>query len=224
MEEGSLASVATTWEFIWQYEHTRIARAQVFIAQGRAQGVSELLQEASAYLNRQQVVARTTGLIWYEIKLLALQALSSDALGDATQSAAHLEGALTLAEPEGYIRIFLDEGEPMRGLISAFRSKTGNHSLRSYTEKLLAAFGAPSIRPISASSQLPVNQNLFEPLSARELEVLHLIAEGLSNLAIAQKLFLSAGTVKVHIKHIYGKLDVNSRTQAVVRLRELNLP
>jgi LuxR family maltose regulon positive regulatory protein len=64
---------------------------------------------------------------------------------------------------------------------------------------------------------------LIDPLSARELEVLHLIAEGLSNLSIAQKLFLSTGTVKVHLKHIYGKLDVNSRTQAIARLHELNL-
>jgi LuxR family maltose regulon positive regulatory protein len=110
-EEGPLASVATTWEFIWQYEHTRIARAQVFIAQGRAEGMHDLVQDASAYLHRQQIVAKATGLIWYQIKLLALQALSSDALGDTTQAAAHLESALTLAEPEGYIRIFLDEGD-----------------------------------------------------------------------------------------------------------------
>ena len=222
-EEGSLLPVAMPGEFIWQYEHTRIARAQVFIAQGRAEGRQDLVQDASAYLRRQEIVAQATGLIWYQTKLLALQALSSHALGDSSEAAAHLESALTLAEPEGYIRIFLDEGEPMRGLISAFRSKTDNHSLRSYTEKLLAAFGAPNIHPVSASSQLSVNQNLVEPLSARELEVLHLIAEGFSNLAIAQKLFLSTGTVKVHIKHIYGKLDVNSRTQAVARLHELNL-
>jgi LuxR family maltose regulon positive regulatory protein len=73
----------------------------------------DLVQDASAYLHRQQIVAKATGLIWYQTKLLALQALSSHALGDSSQTAAHLESALTLAEPEGYIRIFLDEGEPM---------------------------------------------------------------------------------------------------------------
>jgi len=73
-------------------------------------------------------------------------------------------------------------------------------------------------------SAITHHQAFIDPLSAREREILNLIAEGLSNLAIAQKLFLSTGTVKVHIKHIYGKLDVNSRTQAVARLHELNLP
>jgi len=95
-----------------------------------------------------------------------------------------------------------------------------------YADKLLAAFsGSATQLPIASEpTNSPVLQaSLVDPLSARELEVLHLIAEGLSNDAIAQKLFLSTGTVKVHLKHIYGKLDVNSRTQAVARLRELNL-
>jgi LuxR family maltose regulon positive regulatory protein len=111
----------------------------------------------------------------------------------------------------------------MRGLISAFQSKQKNHPLQAYVEKLLAAFSPPHTPPTSASSQPSVNQNLVEPLSGRELDVLRLIVEGLSNRAIAQKLFLSTGTVKVHIKHIYAKLDVNSRTQAVARVNELDL-
>jgi LuxR family maltose regulon positive regulatory protein len=95
-----------------------------------------------------------------------------------------------------------------------------------YTDKLLEAFtnNATQLAITDHSANSPVPQpSLVEPLSARELEVLRLIAEGLSNDAIARKLFLSTGTVKVHLKHIYGKLDVNSRTQAVARLRELNL-
>jgi ATP/maltotriose-dependent transcriptional regulator MalT len=93
-----------------------------------------------------------------------------------------------------------------------------------YADKLLEAFKDTVPQILIEPVDSPVSQSsLVDPLSARELEVLHLIAEGLSNDAIAQKLFLSTGTVKVHLKHIYGKLDVNSRTQAVARLRELNL-
>ena len=102
-----------------------------------------------------------------------------------------------------------------------------------YADKLLAAFSdsatqSPIIAKHPFGTNYPVDSSvlqasLIDPLTARELEVLHLITEGLSNDAIARKLFLSTGTVKVHLKHIYGKLDVNSRTQAVARLRELNL-
>jgi LuxR family maltose regulon positive regulatory protein len=221
--EGPLAQVSTTWELIWQYEHLRMARAQIFIAQGQATGDHELIREAAAYLNRQQVIAETKGLVWFQIKLLALQALCSSCLGQSSESLELLERALILAQPESYIRVFADEGEPMRGLISAFQSKQKNHPLQAYAEKLLAAFGPPHTPATSASSLPSVNQNLVEPLSGRELDVLRLIVDGLSNQAIAQKLFLSVGTVKVHIKHIYAKLDVNSRTQAVARVSALDL-
>jgi LuxR family maltose regulon positive regulatory protein len=140
-----------------------------------------------------------------------------------------LEQALTLAEPEGYIRIFVDEGEPMRELISNWQVGMGRPKdlkeaptrLMAYPEKLLKAF--PQYGSPLPDKNKQANSLLIEPLSARELEVLHLIAEGLSNDGIAQKLFLSTSTVKVHLKHIYGKLQVNSRTQAIARLRELNL-
>jgi ATP/maltotriose-dependent transcriptional regulator MalT len=97
--------------------------------------------------------------------------------------------------------------------------------LIAYADKLLEALTTESPpSPVAGenSGSLVHSPGLVEPLTARELEVLQLIAEGLSNLAIAQKLFLSTGSVKVHFKHIYGKLEVNSRTQAIARLRELN--
>ena len=133
---------------------------------------------------------------------------------------------------QGYIRIFLDEGEPMEKAIRNLRREIGRRKdptelqtrLAAYADKLLEALtdNTPQFQIEPANS--PVLQaSLVDPLSARELEVLHLIAEGLSNDAVAQKLFLSTGTVKVHLKHIYGKLDVNSRTQAVARLHELHL-
>jgi LuxR family maltose regulon positive regulatory protein len=175
------------------------------------------------------------------IEILILQAITFSAQKRSEEALAALERALTLAEPEGYVRTFVDEGEPMREVIGAWRSVTGRHKdltqvqtrLMAYADKLLGAFsGSETQLAIIAKHPFGTNEpanssvlqaSLIEPLSSRELEVLHLIAEGLSNNAIAQKLFLSTGTVKVHLKHIYGKLDVNSRTQAVVRLRELNL-
>ena len=122
----------------------------------------------------------------------------------------------------------------MREIIHAWRLETGKQKdlttvqtrLRAYAEKLLSAFSnnLPDLtNPKADAKPLAHQSTLVEPLSGRELEVLNLIAEGLSNDAIARKLFLSTGTVKVHLKHIYSKLDVNSRTQAVARLRELNL-
>jgi LuxR family maltose regulon positive regulatory protein len=172
--------------------------------------------------------ARKPGLI----ELLALRALVFQMQTSSAEANAVLERALTLAEPEGYIRVFVDEGEPMERAIRNFRGEIGKlkdptvlqEHLMAYADKLLKAFTDTTPQLEIEPANLPILQSSpIDPLSARELEVLHLIAEGLSNQAIAQKLYLSTGTVKVHLKHIYGKLDVNSRTQAVARLRELNL-
>jgi LuxR family maltose regulon positive regulatory protein len=181
------------------------------------------LTAAENLLSRLHKLAASAGRNGSLIEILILQAITFAAQENSEEALNALKRALNLAEPEGYIRVFLDEGGAMRGLISTFRSKNGNHPLRSYTENLIAAFDVPHATSLSTGSSQAVNQNLVEPLSARELEVSRLIAEGLSNQGIAQKLFVSTGTVKVHLKHIYGKLDVNSRTQAVARLRELNL-
>jgi LuxR family maltose regulon positive regulatory protein len=216
-----------------EYDHISLAR--VWRKQDR-------LPEASQLLARLLLPAEQAGRMGRVIEILALQVTVNLAQGEDADVLASLERALILAEPEGYIRTFVDEGEPMRDVISNWRVVTGRQKnptaiqarLMAYADRLLQAFinNSPQL-PIIAQhpfgtnepSSSPVLQaSLVEPLSSRELEVLHLIAEGLSNLAIAEKLFLSAGTVKVHIKHIYSKLDVNSRTQAVARLRELNAP
>jgi LuxR family maltose regulon positive regulatory protein len=157
------------------------------------------------------------------IEILALRALALQTQGNVTEAVTALDRALTLAEPESYIRVFVDEGEPMRLLLQSMKAEGRSAKMNEYVNKLLAAFVTPEGQSAKVHPSSFILQPLVDPLSARELEVLHLIAEGLSNEAIAQKLFLSTGTVKVHIKHIYAKLDVNSRTQAVARLRELNL-
>jgi LuxR family maltose regulon positive regulatory protein len=146
-----------------------------------------------------------------------------------------LEQALRLGEPEGYIRTFVDAGAPVADLLRKARARA---IMPSYVEKLLVAFpdddketrrqgdqetGASSDGPISLSPNLPVSRALVEPLTARELEVLGLLAEGASNDAIARRLIVSLGTVKKHLSNIFGKLEVESRTQAVARAHALGL-
>jgi LuxR family maltose regulon positive regulatory protein len=128
--------------------------------------------------------------------------------------------ALALAAVGGFIRLFVDEGPLMVRLL---REAAARGTAPQYTQQVLAAFS-----PIGAS--LPRHGRvdgspsaLVEPLSERELEVLHSIAEGLSNQEIASRLYLSLHTVKVHSRNIYGKLDVHNRTQAVARARALDL-
>jgi LuxR family transcriptional regulator, maltose regulon positive regulatory protein len=132
--------------------------------------------------------------------------------------------ALTLAEPEGYLRTFVDEGPEMASLLSEVLMVHQRRHLERpdrpsahYLRKLLTALEQAASGSVSPTPQLP------EPLSERELEVLQLIAAGKSNSRIAQELFVTAGTVKTHIRNIYRKLDAHSRTQALVRARELNL-
>jgi LuxR family maltose regulon positive regulatory protein len=131
-----------------------------------------------------------------------------------------LERALSLAQPEGYVRIFVDEGEPMARLLTIALSRG---IAPDYVRRLLAAF--PTTEPERAAPQKPqaLASDLIEPLSERELEVLQLIAEGLTNREIASRLFLALNTVKAHTRNIYGKLDVHSRTQAIARTQALGL-
>jgi LuxR family maltose regulon positive regulatory protein len=129
-----------------------------------------------------------------------------------------LARALTLAEPEGYVRIFVDEGAPMAALL---RAAAQRGIAPSYVAGLLAAFPQAGKQP--ARQGEPDALSLVEALSARELEILRLIAAGHSNQAIADTLVIAVSTVKRHINNIYGKLAVQSRTQALVRARELHL-
>jgi LuxR family maltose regulon positive regulatory protein len=203
---------------IFDYECLTLARVRM--AQARWDEALSLLTQLQPIV---EVSARKTSLI----ELLALRALALQTQAKSAESVAALERALTLAEPEGYIRTFVDEGEPMRLLLADCRpqfEKRGSH-LTAHVEKLLAAFPAARSTPrdpqISHSPSAIVN--LVEPLSERELEVLRLIGDGLSNHEIAAKLVIGLGTVKTHVNNIFGKLAVKSRTQAVARARELNL-
>ena len=131
-----------------------------------------------------------------------------------------LERALALAEPGGFIRVFVDEGQPMAHLLYEALSRDIEPD---YLQQLLAAFPfAEEEQTERQKSQAP-GSILIEPLSEREIEVLHLIAEGLTNPEIATRLFLSTHTVKVHTRNIYGKLGAHNRTEAVARARSLGI-
>jgi len=132
-----------------------------------------------------------------------------------------------LAEPEGYVRIFVDEGAPLAALLQQAYARG---IVPSYVEKLLAAFGELRTENEELRSAAPagsqcsmLNAQLPEPLTARELEVLQLLADGASNDEIARRLIISLGTAKKHLSNIFGKLEAQNRTQAVVRARALDL-
>ncbi|MEZ4661343.1 MAG: LuxR C-terminal-related transcriptional regulator [Caldilineaceae bacterium] len=150
------------------------------------------------------------------IELYTLQALLWQALGQTEEALRPLEYALAAAEPAGYLRIFVDEGQALFELLQlalARKIKPG------YVSRLLAAGKVEQERLAAQQSAQP----LVEPLTARELEILTLLANGLSNRALAEILVITIGTVKRHVMNIYGKLGVNSRTQAIAKARQLRL-
>jgi LuxR family maltose regulon positive regulatory protein len=153
---------------------------------------------------------------------MILQTLTHQAHGQKDQALQLLGDALALAEPGGFIRIFIDEGPPIAQLLSEAAARG---IMPNYTNKLLAAFESETqkIADKSYQSPAPANQSLIEPLSPRELEVLHLIAQGLSNREISRQLFLALSTIKGHNRIIFDKLQVQRRTEAVARARELGL-
>jgi LuxR family maltose regulon positive regulatory protein len=148
------------------------------------------------------------------IELLVLQALTNKAQGNTDQALSSLEEALVLAEPEDYVRTFIDEGDHIKELL---RLAAARGIAPDYVDKLLAEF-----EPVKIDEQQIV-QPLIEPLSARELEVLRLLATELSGPEIARELMVSLNTFRTHTKNIYSKLNVNSRRAALMKARELNL-
>jgi LuxR family maltose regulon positive regulatory protein len=158
--------------------------------------------------------AETAGRMGSVIEILILQALAFPARKDTERSLPSLDRALGLAKPEGYVRLFLDEGEAMTRLLCQARSRQVGSS---YAAELLSTVGkVPDM--VQPSMQL-----LIEPLTTREVEVLKLIEAGCSNQDVAAQLVISNATVKRHISNIYAKLGVKSRTQAVAISKELRI-
>ena len=203
--------------YLREFEHVTLAR--VLIAQYKSDRVDGSIHEAMGLLERLLQAAEEGGRTGSVIEILVLQALAHEAQGNIPPALVSLERALTLAEPEGYVRIFVDEGMPMAHLLS---EAAAHGIMPDYISKLLAVFEAEELKS-EDKSYLPPAQPLIEPLSQRELEVLQLIAQGLSNREISERFFLALSTVKGHNRKIYGKLQVQRRTEAVARARELGL-
>jgi LuxR family maltose regulon positive regulatory protein len=203
-------------------EHLVLAR--VLLAGNRAEEARDLLGRLHALAAAQQ---RTASVI----ELRALQALALRAAGDQRAALEALAEALTLAAPEGWLRVFVDEGAPMAALLRKLavtaakgQSPAAPRPAGPYLDRLLAAFelaGLPVLPSPSRGGAAP--GGLVLPLSGRELEVLRLLADGGSNRAIAEELVVTVDTVKSHVTHILDKLGAANRTQAVTRARELGL-
>jgi LuxR family maltose regulon positive regulatory protein len=209
-------------------EGDHFTAARVLMAQGRA-------TEALALLAHIAQVAEAAGRMKAVVESCVLTAVAYHRQGDPAAARTLLHKALTLAEPEGYLRTFVDEGEIVRLLLLAFGSAMDESPLRTYVDRLLHAFPeTPSpaqpahTQPMTIPADQrqhppPKRQDLPEPLSPRELELLQLMAAGLSNQEIADRLIITLGTVKSHANHIFGKLGVQGRVKAINRARELAL-
>jgi LuxR family maltose regulon positive regulatory protein len=193
---------------------THIELARTDPAGHETLGTDAVLQDALSLLSRLLEDAQAKARMDSVLEILLLRALAFATQGDGAQALASLERALRLAEPEGYLRLFVDEGEP---IVALLRQAYAQGIVPEYVATLLAAAG--SLAPAAP----PPPGSLLEPLTERELEVLRLLVRGLSNAAMARELIITVGTVKSHVSHIYGKLGVQSRSQAIARAHILHL-
>ncbi len=201
-------------------EEPQVTRVRVLAARGTDVDLNLALQ----ILDALDGIADRTHKIRYKIELLALRALVLDTQGNTDQANARLMEALDLARPGGFIRVFVDLGEPMQSMLSRFVSQG---DMADMINRILAAFpetekNLASLDTLKGPS-ISGNLALAEPLTPRELEVLELLRGPLSIKEIALKLNISSETVKRHTANIYGKLGVNQRRNAVARAEEANI-
>jgi len=220
-------------------EAEHLALARLWIAQGRNEPAGPALPDALSLLARLRASAEQQGRVDSLITIDILRARALAAQGHTLAALDALEQALTAGAPAGYVRRFLDEGAPMKVLIADCRLQIARRAyaesnaqagiLLAHIDKLLAAFPgtgahAGKERAVNDQSELyDLQSTMIEPLTARELEVLRLLAAGRGTGAIARELIVSEGTVKRHISNLMGKLDVHSRLEAVARARALGL-
>ena len=195
------------------YDGLVVIRTRLLLVQGNPMEASRVLEDL---IESTQDGGSTPRLI----ELLVLQALAKQAQDEIALAIQNLRRALTLAEPGGYIRVFVDEGPPMARLLYEALSQG---IAPKYVQRLLADFPVIEAEPPKPTVSQISEDTWIEPLSEREMEVLKLIVEGLTNQEIASRLYLSLNTVKAHTRNIYGKLGVNNRTQAAAKARALGI-
>ncbi|MFL6160625.1 MAG: LuxR C-terminal-related transcriptional regulator [Jatrophihabitantaceae bacterium] len=204
-------SAADPLSYLREYEHVTLVR--LLLAGYRAERADALLEEARALLERLLAAAQDGGRDGTVVELLVLLALTQQARGDLPAALAALQRAATLAQPEGYVRIFADEGPAMAALLKALSKQP---AAPGHVRRLLAATTRTDFRPVHS-------RPLLDPLSVRELEVLRLLGTDLDGPDIARQLSVSLNTMRTHTKNIYAKLGVTSRRAAVRQAHELNL-
>jgi LuxR family maltose regulon positive regulatory protein len=204
-------SVEDDVSYLREFEHLTLAR--VLLARDRAERSGGSIHEVTSLLERLLRAAQEGARTGSVLEILVLQALAQQTQGDIPAGLASLQQALTLAEPEGYVRTFIDEGPPMAPLLKV-AAKQG--TAPGYVRRLLAAVN-------KTGDAAPVQPGLIEPLSERELDVLRLLGTDLNGPDIARELIVSLSTVRTHTNRIYAKLGVNNRRAAVRRARELDL-
>ena len=204
-------------ELTYLREFAHITLARLFLARSQRNPADGALCEAIGLLDRLLHAAEAGERTGSVIEILALRSLAHQMQGDIPAALASLSRALTLAEPEGYARLFVDEGPAMAALLNKMQDAGGR--LQEYTVRLLPAFGQqPAAHPASG-----IRQPLIEPLSERERDVLRLLRSDLDGPEIARALVIALNTLRTHTKNIYAKLGVSSRRAAVRRAQELDL-
>ncbi len=205
---GRNLSVRDEANYLSEYEYLTLARIR--LTERFFDGVGQLLERLLALAESQ----KRTGSV---IEILLTQTLVHQAQGKQPQALITLERALALAEPEGYLRIFVDEGKPMRALLEKHLSNR-DHPLNGYVERILTVF-----QQLESKTENQKSKILVEPLSEREMEVLQLLRSELSGPEIARRLIVSLNTLRTHTKNIFNKLGVNNRRAAIRRAEELDL-
>jgi LuxR family maltose regulon positive regulatory protein len=207
-------SVDDELRYVREFEHATLART--LLAAGRHDRSYRSAEEATELLNRLLRAAEEGGRTGSEIELSIVLALAHHSRRDGGAALVLLERAMRLAEPEGYVRVFADEGKPMAVLLETAATRG---IFPNYVRRLLTAFREGGDSTLTPSKAEPIR----EALSERERDVLRQLESELSGPDIARELAVSLNTLRTHTKHIYDKLEVNSRRAAVRRAKELGL-
>jgi LuxR family maltose regulon positive regulatory protein len=242
---GALAALAEAGQFVQQHHFDHwlgaitAVRIQILLHQGNLTAAAQAAEDHDLPLSRARVhlaqndpnaalalleplrrQAETRDWADEKLQVMVLQALAHQGAGESAGAAQVLAEVVALAAPAGLIRLFVDEGPPMAHLLYEALARGLEPG---YVRQLLAAFPTAGSEPALSSPPPDVAAGFVEPLSDREKEVLQLIAEGLTNQEVANRLYLSLHTVKVHARNIYGKLGVKNRTQAVAKAKALGI-